>query len=343
MVTRLDTGRLKLEGRAASLEQAIAEQARQLAELEVRGVGGGGRAHMPFVSATVALNPPPAVGKTTKQQAMANDAQAAREKARTELSAFEAQAQAVRKAQDAERTRLCVAASSVPEPRAADRAAGRGHRYQLTEERRRQQEALERRQRLKSGALQTAADDDEDLSEDAQWTVSTCVGDDVWNHGGCDVSVGWAARPHCQGGGRRYEAALRRIQTVTGVVELDDVVTRFASQDATQAELSKLQAQSTATLNELRQAHARVSKQHESLKYTGQARNASNERILKEFEVGRRRPGPLPSLVPITLNFFSARLGACAATPAGGGGGAGGKAGRSVAARQEACRRQDGH
>ncbi len=40
---------------------------------------------------------------------MANDAQAAREKARTELSAFEAQAQAVRKAQDAERTRLYVA------------------------------------------------------------------------------------------------------------------------------------------------------------------------------------------------------------------------------------------
>lgn len=81
-----------------------------------------------------------------------------------------------------------------------------------------------------------------------------------------------------------YEEAMRQIQDVTGVLDVQEVVDRFLSQGDTQKHLKELQEANTAELARLQAEHARVTKAYEALKYSGEARNTANQRTLTEFE-----------------------------------------------------------
>lgn len=81
-----------------------------------------------------------------------------------------------------------------------------------------------------------------------------------------------------------YELAMRRIREATGVMHVEEVVSRFLAQEDTQEHLQRLQGQSAEQLATLKDDYARLAKQFEALKYSGEARNAGNQRMLGEFE-----------------------------------------------------------
>jgi hypothetical protein len=81
-----------------------------------------------------------------------------------------------------------------------------------------------------------------------------------------------------------YEEAMRRIQDATGVSDFDEVVTRFHAQGESKAYLDEMRVKNTALLEQLRENKARVMREFEALKYSGEARNTSNQRMLKDFE-----------------------------------------------------------
>lgn len=81
-----------------------------------------------------------------------------------------------------------------------------------------------------------------------------------------------------------YEEAMRRIQDATGVTDIDEVVSRFHAQGESKAYLDEMRVKNTALLETLREDFDRVSRQFEALKYSGEARNTSNQRMLKDFE-----------------------------------------------------------
>jgi DNA repair exonuclease SbcCD ATPase subunit len=55
-------------------------------------------------------------------------------------------------------------------------------------------------------------------------------------------------------------------------------------QGETQENLKRLQQENTEQLARLREEHSRITKEFETLKYSGEARNTSNQRMLAEFE-----------------------------------------------------------
>lgn len=77
---------------------------------------------------------------------------------------------------------------------------------------------------------------------------------------------------------------LRSIQEATGVMDIHEVLQRFRSQNETEAKLKKLQAENAKTLVELKEKLAAATKTFEALKYSGEARNTSNQRMVTEFE-----------------------------------------------------------
>jgi len=80
------------------------------------------------------------------------------------------------------------------------------------------------------------------------------------------------------------EGMMRRIQEATGVMDVHEVLSRFRSQNETEKKLTALKDENTATLSELQQQFDVLQKQYESQKYTGEARNTSNQRMVTEFE-----------------------------------------------------------
>eukprot|EP00051_Salpingoeca_urceolata_P014901 m.190209 g.190209 ORF g.190209 m.190209 type:complete len:496 (-) comp18223_c2_seq1:98-1585(-) len=123
----------------------------------------------------------------------------------------------------------------------------------LAEERRRQYEAIEKRLRLQSvGPATTEAP--VEVSEEKKQQAMT------------------------------YEQAMARIQETTGVHDISEVVDRFLAQGQTQERLQDLQKSNVEKLQHLREEYSQLSKQFEALKYSGEARNTSNQRMLKEFE-----------------------------------------------------------
>lgn len=179
---------------------------------------------------------------------------AGQEKQLTELEAMNADAQHARETARNELNQLEAEANATKK----EREAAKSHLYLLAEERRRQQEVSERRMRLKSANSQQSNPDDgndnEFCGEDTQWKLNS------------------------------YEQALGRIQTVTGVIDIDNVVERFAAQGQSQQHLTQLQNEVSEKLAELRRIHARVLKQHEAQQYSGEARASSNQRMLHEFQ-----------------------------------------------------------
>jgi len=81
-----------------------------------------------------------------------------------------------------------------------------------------------------------------------------------------------------------YEEAMRRIQDATGVSDIQEVVTRFYAQGESQEYLEEMRVKNTTLQEKLHEDFARVNKEFEALKYSGEARNTSNQRMLTEFE-----------------------------------------------------------
>lgn len=81
-----------------------------------------------------------------------------------------------------------------------------------------------------------------------------------------------------------YEDAMRRIQDATGVTDVQDVVQRFLVQGETQAHLKKLEQENTDSLQKLRIECDSIQKEYEKLKYSGEAKNTQNQRMVGEFE-----------------------------------------------------------
>jgi chromosome segregation ATPase len=197
IISQLEKDRLQFDSTISKLEKALESRKQELVHLE----------------------------------AMCNDANAARDKARQALQQREAALAQARKEQEAEKAKLSA----------------------LAEERRRQYEAMEKRLRLASagtsGPKQESSGDGE-----AQEKLES------------------------------YEDAMRRIRDATGASDVNDVVQRFLSQGETQEHLQRLQRENTEQLDRLREELARKQKQFEALKYSGEARNTGNQRMLAEFE-----------------------------------------------------------
>eukprot|EP00912_Choanoflagellata_sp_UC4_P001543 UC4_evm1s975 len=77
---------------------------------------------------------------------------------------------------------------------------------------------------------------------------------------------------------------MRRIQDATGVTDVQDVVQRFLVQGETQAHLNKLEEENTGALKKLRVECDSIQKEYEKLKYSGEAKNTQNQRMVGEFE-----------------------------------------------------------
>ncbi|EGD81976.1 hypothetical protein PTSG_02660 [Salpingoeca rosetta] len=127
----------------------------------------------------------------------------------------------------------------------------------LAEERRRQFEAMEKRLRMASAGVEQNSGDKE-ASDECKEKLET------------------------------YEQAMRRIRDATGASDVNEVVQRFATQGETQDHLKQLQQDNTEQLHKLRQEHQKLQKQFEALKYSGEARNTGNQRMLAEFEAHLR-------------------------------------------------------
>lgn len=80
------------------------------------------------------------------------------------------------------------------------------------------------------------------------------------------------------------EAMMRRIQEATGVMDVQEVLERFKSQKDTESKLTKVKEESTVTLEELKGQLSALEKTFEAMKYSGEARNTSNQRMVSEFE-----------------------------------------------------------
>eukprot|EP00049_Salpingoeca_infusionum_P018250 m.356401 g.356401 ORF g.356401 m.356401 type:complete len:507 (+) comp17535_c0_seq1:264-1784(+) len=164
-------------------------------------------------------------------ESMCTDACAARDHARELLAEKEQELMEARKQREAEKAELKA----------------------LSEERRRQFEAMEKRIRIAS-ASQKEEQEDPAQGEETKQKLET------------------------------YEEAMQRIREATGVYDVDEVVERFRKQGDTQKHLQETQEANSSKLQELREEHARLLEQFEALKYSGEARNTSNQRMLSDFE-----------------------------------------------------------
>jgi len=77
---------------------------------------------------------------------------------------------------------------------------------------------------------------------------------------------------------------MKEIRDATGVSDVDEVVQRFLAQGETREHLLDLQRGSKEQLAQLREEAERLTKQFEGMKYSGEARNTGNQRMLGEFE-----------------------------------------------------------
>lgn len=157
-----------------------------------------------------------------------------------------------KESRDSTKTMLASAEKEAADAR-ADRDAEKKKLNQVAEEQRKKYEAMERRLRLVGQSSAVEAQED-------------------------------SARAEAKKKIESYEEAMRRIQDATGVTDIDEVVSRFHAQGESKAYLDEMRVKNTALLETLREDFDRVSRQFEALKYSGEARNTSNQRMLKDFE-----------------------------------------------------------
>jgi myosin heavy subunit len=81
-----------------------------------------------------------------------------------------------------------------------------------------------------------------------------------------------------------YEEAMSKIKDATGVSDIQEVVQRFLSQGDTQKHLESLKVSNEKTLVRLKEEKEKLQKEFESMKYSGEAKMSSGQRLLEEYE-----------------------------------------------------------
>jgi len=81
-----------------------------------------------------------------------------------------------------------------------------------------------------------------------------------------------------------YEEAMSKIKDATGVSDIQEVVQRFLSQGDTQKHLEALKVTNEKTLVRLKEEKEKLQKEFESMKYSGEAKMSSGQRLLEEYE-----------------------------------------------------------
>ncbi|XP_061164227.1 outer dynein arm-docking complex subunit 3-like isoform X1 [Saccostrea echinata] len=81
-----------------------------------------------------------------------------------------------------------------------------------------------------------------------------------------------------------YEEAFRRIKEATGVSDTMEVVRRFEGQDETTKHLEALQKDNDKLITRLKEEKDKLQAEFEDMKYTGDAKLSSGQRMLEEFQ-----------------------------------------------------------
>lgn len=82
----------------------------------------------------------------------------------------------------------------------------------------------------------------------------------------------------------KYEEMFKKIKEATGVSDTQEVVTRFEYQEDTTEQLEDLKAQNEKQISRLREDKEKKQQEFEEMKYTGEAKMSSGQRLLEEFE-----------------------------------------------------------
>ncbi|NP_001171771.1 coiled-coil domain containing 151-like [Saccoglossus kowalevskii] len=81
-----------------------------------------------------------------------------------------------------------------------------------------------------------------------------------------------------------YEEAFNAIKEATGVSDLAEVVARFESQEDTTKHLEELKKDSEKQLARLKEEKEKLQKEFEEMKYSGEAKLSSGQRMLEDFQ-----------------------------------------------------------
>jgi coiled-coil domain-containing protein 151 len=81
-----------------------------------------------------------------------------------------------------------------------------------------------------------------------------------------------------------FEMAFKRIKEATGVSDLNEVVLRFENQGSTREHLEQLKVDSENEITRLREEKDAVTAEFNEMKYTGDAKLSSGQRILEEYQ-----------------------------------------------------------
>ncbi|XP_064395156.1 outer dynein arm-docking complex subunit 3-like isoform X2 [Halichondria panicea] len=81
-----------------------------------------------------------------------------------------------------------------------------------------------------------------------------------------------------------YEEALAKIKDATGVSDIQEVVDRFLNQGDTKRHLEQLREENTKVVSRLKEEREKLQAQFEDLKYSGEAKMSTGQRMLEEFQ-----------------------------------------------------------
>ena len=81
-----------------------------------------------------------------------------------------------------------------------------------------------------------------------------------------------------------YEGAMMKIKDATGVSDIREVVQRFLSQGDTQKHLEQLKNDNEKMLIRLKEEKEKLQREFEDMKYSGEAKLSSGQRMLEEFQ-----------------------------------------------------------
>lgn len=81
-----------------------------------------------------------------------------------------------------------------------------------------------------------------------------------------------------------FEEAMSKIKDATGVSDIQEVVQRFSSQGDTQKHLDQLKVSNEKTLVRLKEEKSKLQNEFEDMKYSGEAKMSSGQRLLEEFQ-----------------------------------------------------------
>jgi len=81
-----------------------------------------------------------------------------------------------------------------------------------------------------------------------------------------------------------YEMAFKRIKEATGVSDTQEVVTRFENQGDTTTHLEELKRENEKQISRLNEEKEKLQVEFEEMKYSGEAKLSSGQRLLEEFE-----------------------------------------------------------